>query len=164
MADTMADAKGLMSRAAAHPTLRQFVRFALAGGFATIVHYAVMAALIELAGFGTVLATSIGFLIGVAVSFFINRTFTFASQEPLGAAFLKYLGVFMVGLPINSGLVWGLESLGLHYVIAQPIATAVVLFWNFGGSRLIVFRGRTETPRPVSDHPPSQARTNELES
>ncbi len=136
----MADAKTFVTRAADHPTVKQFLRFALVGAAATVVHYGVMIALIELGGLATVPATSFGFLTGAVVSYVLNRKVTFASKQPLGIAFVKYIAALSVGLVINAGIVAGLEALGLHYFIAQPIATGVVLFWNFGASRLLVFK------------------------
>lgn len=136
----MADARAFVTRAADHPTVKQFLRFALVGVAGTIVHYGVMIALIEVAGLGTVLATSLGFLAGASVSYVLNRKITFISNQPVGVAFAKYIAALTVGLVINACIVAGLEALGLHYFIAQPIATAVVLFWNFGASRLLVFR------------------------
>jgi hypothetical protein len=29
---------------------------------------------------------------------------------------------------------------GLHYILAQMVATALVLIWNYAGARLFVFR------------------------
>jgi putative flippase GtrA len=139
-AHPMADTQSFISRAAGHPTVQQFLRFALVGVAGTIVHYSVMIALIELADMGVVLATSFGFLAGAAVSYVLNRRITFVSRQPMGVGFVKYVLALGVGLAINAGIVAGLQSLGAHYVIAQPIATGVVLFWNFGASRLLVFR------------------------
>jgi putative flippase GtrA len=136
----MTDARAFVTRAADHPTVKQFLRFALVGVAGTIMHYGVMIALIELAGMGTVPATSIGFLSGACVSYVLNRKVTFSTRQPLGIAFVKYIAALTVGLFINAGIVAGLEAIGLHYFIAQPIATGVVLFWNFGASRLLVFK------------------------
>ena len=86
------------------------------------------------------LATSLGFLSGAAVSYVLNRRVTFVTKQPMGVGFVKYILALGVGLFINAGIVAALQALGAHYVIAQPIATGVVLFWNFGASRLLVFR------------------------
>jgi putative flippase GtrA len=136
----MADTRSFVDRAAGHPTVRQFLRFASVGAVATVVHYGVLIALVELAGVGAVLATSLGFLAGVVVSYALNRRLTFVTRQPIGTAFIKYLLALTVGLAINGGIVAGLQPLGLHYLIAQVIATGVVLFWNFGASRYLVFR------------------------
>lgn len=136
----MTDARAFVARAADHPTVKQFLRFALVGVAGTAVHYGVMIALIELSGMGTVLATSFGFLAGACTTYWLNRKVTFTTKQPFGIAFAKYLGALTIGLFINAGIVAGLEATGLHYFIAQPIATGVVLFWNFGASRFLVFK------------------------
>ena len=45
-----------------------------------------------------------------------------------------------IGAVLNAAIVAFFMRLGLHYMIAQVIATWVVLIWNFAGARLIVFR------------------------
>jgi putative flippase GtrA len=139
-ATAMVDARSVVSRAAGHPTVRQFVRFAMVGVVGTIVHYGVLIALVEFVAMGVVLATSIGFLSGAVVSYGLNRKLTFVTTQPIGIAFVKYIVALSVGLVLNGGIVAVLEHWGLHYLIAQPIATGVVLFWNFGASRFLVFR------------------------
>lgn len=136
----MTETRSVVSRAAGHPTVRQFVRFAMVGVVATAVHYGVLIALVELAGMGVVLATSLGFLSGAVVSYGLNRWLTFVTTQPVGVGFVKYVTALSVGLVLNAGIVALLQHYGLAYLVAQVIATSVVLFWNFGASRLLVFR------------------------
>ncbi len=136
----MVDARLAVHRAAAHPTVRQFLRFASVGVLGTITHYGILIALVELTGMDPVPATSIGFVFGATVSYALNRRLTFVSRQPIGIAFVKYMIALSVGLAINAGIVAALQYLGAHYLIAQPIATGVVLFWNYGASRFLVFR------------------------
>lgn len=136
----MANTQSVVHRAAAHPTVRQFLRFAIVGAIATAVHYSVLVGLVELAGLNAVAATTIGFSVGAVVSYVLNRKVTFDSDQPHGIAFAKYATVLAVGLAINGAIVAGLLYVGVYYLIAQPIATGLVLFWNFGASRLLVFR------------------------
>jgi len=77
---------------------------------------------------------------GTAFSYLLNRKLTFASRQAVGIGFVKYVLALSVGLGLNAAIVAGLLALGAHYLIAQPIATGLVLFWNFGASRLLVFR------------------------
>jgi putative flippase GtrA len=140
MATSMTETRSVVSRAAGHPTVRQFVRFAMVGVVATAVHYGVLIALVELAGMGVVLATSLGFLSGAVVSYGLNRWLTFVTTQPVGVGFVKYVTALSVGLVLNAGIVALLQHYGLAYLVAQVIATSVVLFWNFGASRLLVFR------------------------
>jgi putative flippase GtrA len=127
-------------RAAAHPTLRQFLRFASVGAVGTAAHYGVLFALLELADMGRVLATSLGFLCGAVVTYTLNRRVTFVTSQPVGITFVKYLAAVGVGFALNAAIVALLHDVTM--LIAQPVATGVVLFWNFGASRFLVFRER----------------------
>jgi len=119
---------------------RQAWRFALAGAVATAVHFAVLVALVELGGLGPVLASTIAYCIGVIVSFSLNRRFTFEKRGSLGATFAKYAALYAVGIFLNGAIMAALISWGMWYILAQIIAVALILSWNFLGARYIVFR------------------------
>jgi putative flippase GtrA len=53
---------------------------------------------------------------------------------------VKFAIVIGIGAALNAAIVAFFIRSGLHYMIAQLIATGVVLIWNFAGARLVVFR------------------------
>ena len=59
----------------------QFVRFLMVGVANTIVGLSVMYLLLHLAGLSYWTSTFLGNSVGAVVSFFLNRSFTFRSQE-----------------------------------------------------------------------------------
>lgn len=121
-------------------TFNQFLRFATVGAVATAAHYSVLIALKELAGVGPLIATTCGFGVGAVVSYSLNRIFTFATRPSYGRGLVKFLIVVGVGALLNVSIVAFFIEQGLHYLIAQLIATGIVLIWNFTGARLVVFR------------------------
>ncbi|MBC7769258.1 MAG: GtrA family protein [Phycisphaerales bacterium] len=124
-----------------HAVVRQIGRFALVGAVATIVHYAIMVALVEIGHVTPVLATTIGYGAGIVVSYTLNRRFTFdARGTPVASSFMKFALLYGVGALLNGAIVAGLIAVGAHYLAAQIVATALVLFWNFLGARYVVFR------------------------
>jgi putative flippase GtrA len=124
----------------ARAVVRDFLRFAAVGAVATAAHYAVMIALTELAGFNPVTATVCGFAVGAVVSYTLNRIYTFSVRPAFGRGLVKFLVVVGIGAVLNAAIVAFFIELRLHYMIAQVIATCVVLIWNFAGARLVVFR------------------------
>jgi len=122
------------------PIVGQAVRFAIAGGIATLVHYAILYTLVEGAHASPLLASSIGFVFGVIVSFFLNRRFTFEAKPPLISSFARYALVYAVGFVLNGFILQMLIGLGWYYFAAQAAATLIVLCWNFLGARYAVFR------------------------
>ena len=130
-----------LKRLGAHPTAQQFLRFAMVGAVATAVHYAILIALHEFAHVDLLPATSIGFVVGAVVSYTLNRRYTFESQQHFGRGLAMFIAVGCVGLFLNGLIVSLLTQAGLIYILAQMIATGLVLIWNFGAARLVVFRG-----------------------
>lgn len=130
----------LRNAPAAKAMRAEVLRFAAVGAVATIVHYTLMIALKEGFGVGAVLASFLGFNLGAVVSYTLNRRFTFTSRPAFGQGLAKFLMVAAVGATINAGLVALLVRTGLHYMLAQVIATGIVFVWNFGAARFLVFR------------------------
>lgn len=124
-----------------HAVVRQIGRFAIVGIIATAVHYAIMVALVETGRVAPVIATTIGYGFGIVVSYALNRRFTFAAQgTPVAKSFAKFVVLYGVGAVLNGAIVGGLIALGAYYLLAQVIATGLVLIWNFLGARYVVFR------------------------
>lgn len=119
---------------------RQFLRFAAVGVVATAVHYAVLFSLVEFAGVQPVLATIAGFLTGGVVGYVLNRRFTFEERPAYARGLVKFLIVISIGGAINAAIFAFFVAQGLYYMLAQVIATLIVLVWNFVGARLVVFR------------------------
>ncbi|GGZ24084.1 MULTISPECIES: GtrA family protein [Asticcacaulis] len=127
------------------PMVGQFARFLLVGATATVTHSLILFLLVEYAHLKPQIGNAIGFCGGVTVSYILNSRFTFRAKAgaPAGNAanfrFVRFLGVTGIGFCLN-GLLFGLfHNMGLHYLAAQLMATAIVVFWNFFGSRLLVF-------------------------
>ena len=120
--------------------LGQFGRFAVVGGIATSIHYAVLLALVQLAGFNPVWASAIGYAASAVVNYFLNYRYTFGSRSSHGPAALKFATVAGLGLLLNSLVMGGLVRLDAHYLAAQIAATGAVLLWNFFGARYWTFR------------------------
>ncbi len=120
--------------------VRQGLRFAMAGGVATIVHFAVLIAAVELGRTGPVLASTIAYCVGISVSYTLNRRFTFGADKPVRETFGKYVALYLVAIALNAGIVWVLVHFGVWYLLAQAIAIGLILFWNFLGARYLVFR------------------------
>lgn len=130
----------LLHRFAATDLARQLVRFVAVGAVATVVHYTILIALVELGGAAPVLSTTAGYAAGTVVSYILNRRYTFKSNAPHLASFPKFVALNAVGMLLNGAIVAALISFGVWYLLAQVIATGLVLIWNFLGARFFAFR------------------------
>jgi putative flippase GtrA len=106
-----------------------FIRYALTGGVATAVQYAVLLTLVEWLGVPAPWAAGLGALCGAALGYLGNRHFTFqGSAASHGQAVPRFLLVALAGAALNGLIVWlGTQALGWHYLAAQVLATLVVL-------------------------------------
>jgi putative flippase GtrA len=120
--------------------LQQFGRFALVGMIGTAVHYTILIALVAAVDTDPVLATVVGFGGGAVTNYVLNYFFTFRSKERHWNAAPKFLFIATLGAGINALLMWfGYRVWGIHYLLAQVIATIVVLGWNFAMNRFWTF-------------------------
>ncbi|HEY9106238.1 MAG TPA: GtrA family protein [Roseateles sp.] len=111
----------------------QILRYALTGGLATALHYGVLLALVEGLHGAAPVAAAVGSLCGALLAYAGNRHFTFAaSSASHGRALPRFALVALLGAGLNGAIVWlGTAALGLHYLLAQALATLAVLLLGF---------------------------------
>lgn len=123
----------------------EFLRFVAVGAGATVVHYAILIGLVELAHAALIPATTAGFCGGALTSYTLNRRITFTHQPHFGRGLAKFVAIGAVGMGLNAMIVGALAHAGLPYLLAQIGATGVCFFWNFTAARFLVFRA----PKPA---------------
>lgn len=123
------------------PILNQFIRFAGVGAIGTLAHYSVLIFLVQIMAANAIFASTAGFVVGAITNYHLNYHFTFASNKRHVEAMSKFLTVAIIGMLLN-GLVmlFCIDVFDMMYLIAQFIATAIVLLWNFFVNRLWTFR------------------------
>ena len=111
----------------------KFVLYALVGCAATLVHYAVLIALVELASVGAALAAFIGALIGACTGFMLNYKLTFSNtQVPVQHALTRFMVTAAAGAVASSAIVWAcVHLIGWHYLLAQATATVLLLLITY---------------------------------
>ena len=120
--------------------IQQFLRFAGVGVIGTTGHYAVLIILVELFDYNPVFGSFLGFLTGALINYFLNRRYTFASNSRHAVALPKFILVAVVGMIINIMVMSALvETFDLQYLLAQVVATALVLIWNFSVNKYWTF-------------------------
>lgn len=112
----------------------RFTRFLIVGGFSTLIQYLILVLLVQWAGVNAVLASSIGFLVSAFANYYLNYHFTFCSSNQHGTALIKFIILASIGLALNAFIMQVLVSIGIYYLLAQVLATGLVLIWNFVGN------------------------------
>lgn len=136
--------------ASSRKVVHEFLRFALIGGVATAIQYATLVFLVQADLAGAVLASGIGFVLSALANYALNRRFTFQSRRAHAEAMPRFAAVALAGLAINTSLIWLFHvPVGLHYLVAQILATGGTLLWNYSVNRVWTFSTRSvprETP------------------
>jgi len=109
-----------------------FVRYALTGGLATALHYGLLLLLVERLHWAPGPAAALGAGAGALLAYAGNRRYTFAaSRAGHGRALPRFALVALGGALLNGALVGGLSAAGLHYLLAQLLATLAVLLLGY---------------------------------
>ena len=119
----------------------QFMRFGLVGIVATLCHMCTLIILVEFFNHQPLVASTIGFILAVIVSYILNCRFTFEVRGNHVLLFSKYLIVCLTGLVINTSIMFlTVEILKWWYIIGQ-IPTLIIVpitnftlnkYWTFG--------------------------------
>jgi putative flippase GtrA len=115
------------------------LRYAAVGVAATAAHWALLALLVEGPGLPAWLGSGAGAVLGAQVAFFGNRRFTFGHGGPLWPAWWRFMGTALLGAGFGMVVVGAGVALGLHYLLAQAVATVLVMLLTFGINRAWTF-------------------------
>ena len=120
--------------------LPQFIRYGGAGAIGTAAHFAALVALVQLAGAGPIIASTVGAIIGAVINYALNYRFTFASRRAHHIALPRFAAVAAGGVALNALVLSAiLTLLRPHYLVAQIVATAAVLIAGFVANRKWTF-------------------------
>jgi len=119
-----------------------FGRYVIVGGGATVLQYVIYIFLVNVLGRGVVESSAVGYFVSSVANYALSYCFTFRSAVGHSAAITRYVIVVVVGLVLNSAVVHVLSIFGAQYLIAQIIATVIVVGCNYSAGSRWVFRGQ----------------------
>ena len=121
----------------------RFCRYCVVGAAGTITHYSALLTLVWFDVAGPVIASSAGAIVGSVINYQLNYNFTFKSHESHANAGPKFFVVAGVGLLVNWLIMMiSIDGFGIHYLIAQCAATALVVFISFVANARWSFKSR----------------------
>ena len=124
----------------------QFLRYMVTGGFAFVVDFGFFAFFLYVFEWYYLFANMAGLLAGMILNYTISIGWVFsACERSLEKQQIAEFGLFalvgFVGIGFNQLLIyWMVDGLHLDEIVSKVIATAIVLVWNFGGRKLMLFR------------------------
>jgi putative flippase GtrA len=114
-------------------------RFLVVGGASVVVDAGLLYVLHGLLGLWLEPATALSFLAGLVVNFALNRQWSFASTGRMRSQAIRYAVLVVMNLLVTVVLVRALTTLGLMYLIAKVLTTAVLSVVNYFASRKWIF-------------------------
>lgn len=123
-------------------TSRQFLFFCVIGATGTALHYALLIALVQGWAVHAGLAAALGATVGALTNYTLNYYFNFRSSRGHSEALPRFLAMAAIGILLNGAIVSGLSKLGVHYLLAQLLATTIILSINFLASRAWIFTNK----------------------
>jgi putative flippase GtrA len=123
------------------------LNYLLVGVAATLAHWAFMVMLVERLGLAAWLASGAGAVLGAQVAFFANRDFTFGHvghARQVWSAWWRFMATAALIAVVGMALVAGGVAWGLHYMVAQAVATVVGVLLGFAINRAWTFAAKLE--------------------
>jgi len=121
------------------------VRYVLVGVANTFVGLSVIYAAMYFLHVSDGLANSLGYLVGVIVSFVLNRNWTFGHTGSIAPALVRFVGVLVVAYFANLATVLVLiDALGVNRYVAQAAGVLPYTAVGYFGSRYFAFHSRIQ--------------------
>lgn len=126
--------------------MKQFIKFCTVGLINTLIDIVAYYIFTRVFGIFYLIANILAFLASSTNSYFLNRFFTFQSNHhSKKIEYTKFMSVLVSGLILAEIILFTAVNI-FHFndLIGKGIAIAIVLFWNFFGSKILVFTIRKE--------------------
>ena len=132
--------------------ITKFLKFGVVGASGAVIDFGLTALCKGILGIPELLANAIGFTLAATSNYYLNRVWTWKSKsKDVGIEYAKFLFVSLVGLGLNSLIVFLLKDISIvprfidttldwDFWVAKIIATAIVMVWNFMANNFFTFR------------------------
>jgi len=113
--------------------LIKFMKFGAVGATGVVVDFSFTWLAKEKAFIQKYVANAIGFTVAATTNYFLNRWWTFHSNNPeLAMEYSRFLLVSIIGLGLNTLIIWFLVSKrNRNFYISKLFAIGLVTIWNF---------------------------------
>jgi putative flippase GtrA len=115
------------------------LRYVGVGAVATLAHYALLWLAVEQGHWPAPLAAGAGAVLGAQVGFVGNRWFTFGHRGAVWPAWWRFQLTALLSALTSMAVVAVGGAWGLHYLLAQALATALALALGFSINRRWAF-------------------------
>lgn len=123
--------------------LLRFLKFGVVGCTGTVIDFGITYICKDIFKMKKLLANAIGFVVAATTNYILNRIWTWQSHSSeVGMEYLKFFGVSLVGLGLNTLIIYLLnEKMKWNFWLSKVLATGVVMLWNFFANNFFTFSG-----------------------
>ena len=124
-----------------HAYFLKFIKFGIVGFSGLFVDFGITYLTKEKLRIPKYIANAIGFTSAATSNYFLNRIWTFESENPeVMVEFTEFFLISLIGLGLNTLLLWILVSkFRMNFYLAKVFAIALVTIWNFLANVFITF-------------------------
>ncbi|KZE70481.1 hypothetical protein AV654_06245 [Paenibacillus elgii] len=116
-------------------------KYGLVGVLGTTIHFLSLIFFVEVFQLGPILSSSLGFIIVVILSYYLNKKWTFQTDNKIFTEFTKYLITSCVGLLLNMVIMrYAIDILEWDYLTSQLLVTIAIPISNFILNSLWTFK------------------------
>jgi len=121
--------------------LLKFIKFGIVGFSGVFVDFGTTYICKEWFKIQKYIANSIGFTVAASSNYFLNRVWTFKSQNPdVATEYTEFFVISLVGLGLVNLIVWLIHGkLKMNFYLSKLFAIGVVTIWNFLANYYITF-------------------------
>jgi len=131
--------------------LQEFSRYILVGGTAFAIDISLLYLFKNYVFYnfdeiGVYISTALGFIGGLIYNYILSLNFVFDSAKAQNkgktiGAFIVFLLIGVAGLLLTEiGMYIGIQIFAINYLVVKILVSAVVLIWNFGIRKILIFK------------------------
>lgn len=142
--------KHLFNRFSRKSLLGQFLRYLVTGGLAFFVDFGLFALCLYIFEWHYLLANMFGLVAGLVLNYALSILWVFTAcertlEKKKVAEFTLFALVGFAGVGINQLLMYLMvDCVELNEMLSKIVAAVLVLMWNFGARKLILFKKKKE--------------------
>ena len=128
------------------PKVWEIFRFGVNGGVCFVVDAAIMWVCMNIFHLADWLSIGLGFTVSVILNYVLCLVWVFkgATKQTLKSQII-FIGSSVIGLGLTEVLMlFALNVLSMHELIAKVIVTLIVMVWNYFMKRIAIYGGKKE--------------------
>ena len=126
-----------------HDIFKSFCKYLLAGGAGFLLDFGTLYLCFNVLGMHYLISAILGFIVGLVFVYISSNKWVFGKRQMGDRQMLEFslfTVIGIVGLGLTVLFMWlFVDLLGIYPLIAKLITTGLVLIWNFGARKYLLY-------------------------